>query len=43
MKNEIADIKRAMKLCKPLAGYLGNQYFYWKRELEKLKKKNHKQ
>ena len=37
LKNKIADIKRQMKVCKPLIGYLGNQYFYWKAELEKLK------
>ena len=40
IKNKLRDIRRAMALTKPLQGYLGNQYNYWKQEYEKLKSKS---
>ena len=36
-EKELAEIRRQMKMSKPLIGYLGNQYFYWKEQYDKLK------
>jgi len=38
-KKELADIRRAMRLAKPLVGHLGNQYLYWERKYQELKQK----
>jgi len=38
-QKELSDLRRAMKLTKSFAGYLGNQYYYWKERYENLKNK----
>jgi len=41
LKEELKEYKRQMKLTKPLAGYLGNQYVFWeKKYLNTLEKIN---
>lgn len=37
LKTEKRDAKRQMFLTRPLRGYLGNQYEYWKGRWESLK------
>jgi hypothetical protein len=29
LKEDLKEYKRLMKLTRPLAGYLGNQYLFW--------------
>lgn len=39
LNKQISDAKFMMWYTKPLVGYLGNQYLYWKSEYERLKYK----